>query len=593
MKHIFTLICFCLLSVIAKANIIYVNQTANGSNDGSSWSNAYTNLNDATNIAVAGDSILIAAGTYYPEVNGGFTYAAFLLAPGVELYGGFPASGTPTFNDRDWENHLSILEGDTNGDDSGSLNRSDNAKRIMVTDSWFLIDGLIIRNGGDDSGAPGAGIALSGATERHGIIKNCTFSMNWVTTSSVVASEGGAIRGSAVNDSDSLILDNCVFLNNAAMQGGAVLFNGRCKATNCKFLYNVGARGTAVTAYLPSNGTSTTASEFTNCVFFKNIAIEYGLNSVTSGGTILRYNDHLGELRFTNCTFKDNLSHQTTPSHKANILTNYESFDYTETYFDNCLFDVNASKNFKSSNNSDLYFRSCIYNGDVSSFFDVSQSIVDGNTLFGNFVYSTADTINGIFILDCSSAGIDAGNNSYVVNANEDLAGNPRLSGASVDVGAFETQQNFNADISVNGNVLSVIQSGYTYQWIDCDNGNTPINGETNQSFTVTSTGNYACAIDNGCYLDTTACQFINPNASIQEEEENAVLVFPNPASDFIQLKAKQNINSILIRNLDGKTLYQDNPTTELIDISQISPGIYILEIRTEKTSFRQQLLVQ
>ncbi|MDG1147691.1 MAG: hypothetical protein P8N52_05235 [Crocinitomicaceae bacterium] len=65
----------------------------------------------------------------------------------------------------------------------------------------------------------------------------------------------------------------------------------------------------------------------------------------------------------------------------------------------------------------------------------------------------------------------------------------------SIDVGVVQ---------SVNLLIASQLEA--TYQWLNCDNGNTIINGETNQSYTPTSTGNYAVEVTlNGC-IDTSAC---------------------------------------------------------------------------------------
>ena len=50
--------------------------------------------------------------------------------------------------------------------------------------------------------------------------------------------------------------------------------------------------------------------------------------------------------------------------------------------------------------------------------------------------------------------------------------------------------------------------TGVSYQWIDCAN-NMPIATEINQSFTATTTGDYAVIIDNGTCSDTSVCENI------------------------------------------------------------------------------------
>jgi len=60
------------------------------------------------------------------------------------------------------------------------------------------------------------------------------------------------------------------------------------------------------------------------------------------------------------------------------------------------------------------------------------------------------------------------------------------------------------------GTTLTSDQGGATYQWIDCDNGNAPISGETNQSFTPTVTGNYAVVVTLDNCSDTSACALVD-----------------------------------------------------------------------------------
>lgn len=89
------------------------------------------------------------------------------------------------------------------------------------------------------------------------------------------------------------------------------------------------------------------------------------------------------------------------------------------------------------------------------------------------------------------------------------------------------TITNVPTSVTVSGNTLTADASGAVYQWLDCDNANMPIAGETNQSFTGVSTGNYAVEITmNGCTV-TTPC--INPPtyADINSVSLNAVSVCP------------------------------------------------------------------
>jgi len=70
------------------AVIRYVNADATGNNNGSSWTDAYTDLQSALVAAQTGDEIWVAKGTYKPT-SGSDRTATFQLKNGVVLYGGF------------------------------------------------------------------------------------------------------------------------------------------------------------------------------------------------------------------------------------------------------------------------------------------------------------------------------------------------------------------------------------------------------------------------------------------------------------------------------------------------------------------------
>ena len=111
-------------------------------------------------------------------------------------------------------------------------------------------------------------------------------------------------------------------------------------------------------------------------------------------------------------------------------------------------------------------------------------------------------------------------NGSIVVNGTTYDAMNPSGSETFTSSGAFGCDSSVLIDLTVlpaiDLNVTNVAatltsdQAGATYQWIDCDNGNAAISGETNQSYSPTVTGNYAVVVTvNGC-SDTSACVLVD-----------------------------------------------------------------------------------
>ena len=93
---------------------IYVATTGTGSS-GLSWTDAFTNVQDALAVAVETSEIWIAEGVYYPDQGGGqidnAVTSTFIMTDGVTLFGGFDTSDE-FLTDRDWENNVTVLSGD-------------------------------------------------------------------------------------------------------------------------------------------------------------------------------------------------------------------------------------------------------------------------------------------------------------------------------------------------------------------------------------------------------------------------------------------------------------------------------------------------
>ncbi|UCG47341.1 MAG: hypothetical protein JSU94_17840, partial [Phycisphaerales bacterium] len=93
----------------------YVDADAPGDNDGSSWANAFTNLQDALAAASCGDRICVARGLYTPDrgaaVVPGDRNATFQLKNGISILGGYAGFGEPDPNARDIREFETILSG--------------------------------------------------------------------------------------------------------------------------------------------------------------------------------------------------------------------------------------------------------------------------------------------------------------------------------------------------------------------------------------------------------------------------------------------------------------------------------------------------
>ena len=213
-------------------SIIFVNHLAEGSEDGSTWEDAFTNLRQAFELAALfPDSklkeIRIAKGEYKPsEQNNTEDY--FLLSANTSYIGGFAGNET-NLNDRNISANKTIISGDLgNGQFSHNLFGNFDGNIINSIGKNITFDGIEFTNANAASAAgirkQGAAISVSLASDAALIIKNCAFI---------------DIKGCAVFTLEgNTVITNTVFQNiQTAENFGAVLLYGEsAEISNCKFL---------------------------------------------------------------------------------------------------------------------------------------------------------------------------------------------------------------------------------------------------------------------------------------------------------------------------------------------------------------------
>ncbi len=404
-KSLLLFVVLLLLSREANAAILYVKPAGNDANNGTTWGTAFKTLQKALSVAVSGDDIWVAAGTYYPDEGPGVTNddraATFNLKPGVEMYAGF--NGTETsLGQRNWTTHVAILSGDLQQNDGPNFaNNGENAYAVVT--------------------ASGAGVNGSSILDGFRI------------TAGNAATNGG---GMVIKADAAPRIQRCRFIANAALRGGGLCIRGTLEGglfTECSF------EGNQAIVYGGGLVTIDSRPVFVACSFAGNTAD-------TGGGA---YNDSPGlSPKMFNCTFLSNQG--LNGAGFANWGPN------SAPYLVNCTFFGNSGEAiFNYVSNSMNVINSIVWGngaGVVGTTANIKRSIIQGGSTpctdcpggNGNVNPLFTDAANGDFTLMACSPAIDAGIDVDNTSTT-DMNGLPRkvdaiLGGQQVDAGAFEFQ---------------------------------------------------------------------------------------------------------------------------------------------------------
>jgi hypothetical protein len=291
--------------VITDLDVWYVNASASGADNGSSWNDAFTEIQEAVDYAESGDQIWVANGSYFSPEPGDSSVPVLRMKAGVDIYGGFSTSDV-IFEDRDPMDTRTVLDGE---------NR---CWHVVIGAGPARLDGFVIQSGYAFGRFP----------------DNC----------------GGGMLNHRVSPE----VENCVFTSNDAGFHGAGMANIHSSASvkNCAFRINSAANNGAG-VYNDDEGGIDGAPTFEQCVFGPG-------NSCRFGGGM--YNNWC-ETMVVDCLFRDNLANHNggglyNTSSRATIrscaFNENRAYDGgavymngiagdDQTILENCLFETNTA----------------------------------------------------------------------------------------------------------------------------------------------------------------------------------------------------------------------------------------------------------
>lgn len=369
---IINIIFFSLLNLNAQ-QIIYVASDAIGSNNGTSWEDAYTDLQIAITNSSSNDTIWVKSGVYKPNTTG--RENSYSLKPNLVVLGGFSGNELKS-EERDFIANKTVVSGDI-GEEGVS---TDNLYHVFSLSNCggAKIDGFYIQDGYANGSYPhsyGGGIYFyqSGSVS----FSNCVIKDNY-------AQYGG---GMCLYYYGNVVLENTVITNNYGLyNGGAIHQFNPCSAKliNCIVTNNYGRDGVL------SSYNSGTSWEFINTTILSNTLGNsgdyYQVISVTGGSTAT----------LTNCISLDGFKGSYT-------------CDYT-------------------------YYSGSVLPGEGNITGDI-HFLNQHNPVGEDGIWFTED--DGLQ-LTLNSPARNTGDNTTVSTLENDIVGQPRIIGKTVDMGAYE-----------------------------------------------------------------------------------------------------------------------------------------------------------
>jgi hypothetical protein len=361
-------------------------QSPNPQSPYASWSTAATTIQEAVNSAQTGDYIVVNDGVYAGSVavSSPVTLVSVNGPRSTVINGGGPcislASGATLIG-------FTVTGGFSNNE--SKTNNGGYGGGVYCASASAVVLNCVISN----NIAAAAGGGVSGGT-----LYNCTLTGN--------RGDPDCFGGGAFNAT----LNNCTLTNNDVDEGGGA---EECTLTYCTLIAN-GA---------PSDGGGAYLCSLTDCILSGNQSyLAGGAEDCALTDCLLLQNNAGSEgggawdCSLTNCTLTSNSAGSS-------------GGGASDCTLNNCISYFNSVTSGTSAN----YDTSCALNYCCTTPLPASGI---GNIANGPlFMNAASDN----FQLQSSSPCINSGNNAYVTVAN-DLAGNPRIVGGTVDMGAYEYQ---------------------------------------------------------------------------------------------------------------------------------------------------------
>ena len=138
--------------------------------------------------------------------------------------------------------------------------------------------------------------------------------------------------------------------------------------------------------------------------------------------------------------------------------------------------------------------------------------------------------------------------------------------------------------VTVESITLTAVAENASYQWVDCDDNYTPVEGATERSFTPAENGSYAVIVSDGTCSDTSSCHAVTTVGIAGIYADGSLEVFPVPAHDKVTLRYGDGTltGTVTLMSVIGKkilSLQVWEASSVEIPLTGLKHGVYFLKV--------------
>lgn len=147
-------------------------------------------------------------------------------------------------------------------------------------------------------------------------------------------------------------------------------------------------------------------------------------------------------------------------------------------------------------------------------------------------------------------------------------------------------------EIEETEGTITVTATEATYQWLNCNNGFSPIEGATEATFTPSVSGSYAVEVtQNGCTKISNCFEVTVTNIETIVE---MLSIYPNPTNGIVTISGNRMTNyfRVVVNNLIGQKIVELTNSNQ-VDLSMLPTGMYIIEVFGNGKTFKSKVVKQ